>query len=373
MENRELPKGFDGPRACGAYDLAPTIDLINQVFRTQPTSGVPRAPSMGWDYSPIYHPDNLQNVRIICHRGRPIASIGIYPTTVRTARGTLSVGGINAVATHPDYRRLGLATAILQDCHATMLAQGMHVGLLSTGITNYYRKLGWERAGQQRTFLFDRRNVTYLPETTLNVTEDWAPYVDAICALHNQRTGATRTPERFGLLALRKMDRLFVALRGGTAVAYVATTNASVREYAGEAEDIAGLLRYVFTAVENLPEASTDRSGGTSQFEMTVVTPVTASRDETGLAAILLDLGVPTSIGYQGMLAILDAPSVFNALGINFQIERHGQGWRMKQGSGAVDLTEGELVKIVFGPERRPDLRLEGFPVDFFQWPADRV
>jgi hypothetical protein len=39
------------------------------------------------------------------NRGRPVSSIGIYRTTVRTPHGTLVVGGINAVATHPDYRR----------------------------------------------------------------------------------------------------------------------------------------------------------------------------------------------------------------------------------------------------------------------------
>lgn len=43
------PDGFDGPRACGPYELAPTLDMINQVFRTQPAGGAPRAPSMGWD------------------------------------------------------------------------------------------------------------------------------------------------------------------------------------------------------------------------------------------------------------------------------------------------------------------------------------
>lgn len=34
-----LPDGFDGPRECGPYDLAGTLDLINLVFRTQPATG----------------------------------------------------------------------------------------------------------------------------------------------------------------------------------------------------------------------------------------------------------------------------------------------------------------------------------------------
>ncbi|MBI3973597.1 MAG: GNAT family N-acetyltransferase [Chloroflexi bacterium] len=164
---RDVPAGgFDGPRACGPFDLAPTLDLINLVFRTHGVAAAdrPRFPTMGWDYAHVYHPDNLDNVRIVSHQGRVVCSVAIYPTTVRTPHGTLSVGGINAVGTHPDFRRYGLATATLVDAHAKMRANGHHIGLLSTGIHNWYRKYGWERAGQQRTFTLDRRNVVFLPE-----------------------------------------------------------------------------------------------------------------------------------------------------------------------------------------------------------------
>src|SRR5687768_17150812 len=143
----KLPEGYDGPRACGPYELAPMLDMINLVFRTQPDSGPPRAPSMGWDYSHVYNPDNLSNVRIVCHQGKPVSAVGIYETAVRTPRGTVRVGGINAVGTHRDHRRLGLNTLTMEDAHDTMRAAGLHVGLLGTGISNYYRKMGWERAG----------------------------------------------------------------------------------------------------------------------------------------------------------------------------------------------------------------------------------
>src|SRR5687768_6842295 len=175
------PEGYDGPRACGPSELAPTLDMINLVFRTQPGSGSPRAPSMGWDYSHIYNGDNLENVRIVCHRGRPVSSVGIYPTRVRTARGTIGVGGINAVGTHPDHRRRGLNTLAMEDAHETMRAAGLHVALLGTGISNYYRKLGWERAGIQRSFTFDRRNVGSLPDTAeLDVTDDWRAHLEEV-------------------------------------------------------------------------------------------------------------------------------------------------------------------------------------------------
>ena len=271
-----LPAGFDGPRACGPYELAPDLDLLNLVFRTQAAAGPPRAPSMGWDYSHVYNQHNLENVRIVCHGSRPVASVGIYPTRVQTPRGTIGVGGINAVGTHPEYRRLGLATLTMQDAAARMREIGMHVGLLSTGITNWYRKLGWERAGRQRTFTFDRRNVTSLPEPAdLEVTDDWQPHLDELCALRNASgVGAVRTPEVFALLAARKASHVFVARRAGSVVAYATASGASLREYAGAAEDVLALLRHAFGVLEELPARSTERRGPQQgQFELTVQTP----------------------------------------------------------------------------------------------------
>lgn len=366
------PDGFDGPRACGPFELAPTLDLINLVFRTQRAAGGPAAPSMGWDYSHIYHPDNLHNVRVVLHGGRPVASIAVYDTAVRTALGTLSLGGINAVATHPDFRRLGLATLTLEDCHRRMLQSGDQVGLLSTGITNWYRKLGWERAGRQRSFTFDRRNVDALPAPSgFDVTEDWEAHLDALCALHNAAPlGATRTADRFALLVRRKMPRLFVALRAGRPVAYVATAGSAVREYGGETADVAALLRHAFGAVEHLPARSTERSGAQQgQFEMQVQTPDGAA----GLPGLLLGLGVPTALTYLGMLAVLDPPALFAALNVDAAVERRGDVWRLRLDGRVHDLSPGELVKLVFGPERRPDVDPDRFPIDFYQWPADRV
>jgi hypothetical protein len=375
------PASYDAPRACGPHDLAPTLDMINLVFRTQPGSGVPHAPSIGWDYTHVYNPGNLDNVRIVCQRGRPVSAVGIYPTQVRTPRGTIGVGGINCVGTHPDHRRFGLSTLLLEDCHTKMRADGLHIGLLGTGISNFYRKLGWERAGRQRTFTLDRRNVVYLPEDAdLEITDDWQPYVEQLCALHNaDGVGAARDPALFERLALRKTSQIFVGRRRSGVVAYAALSGAQVREYAGEASDVAGLLRRVFQTIESLPEHSTDRSGRQGgQYEMTVLTPATGGgqpggADTPGLPEILLELGAPATIGYQGMIKILDPVGLFETLGIRAELEPRSEGWNLRIAGGTVEMTEGELVKLVFGPERRPDLAPDAFPVEFFQWPMERV
>jgi hypothetical protein len=250
---------------------------------------------------------------------------------------------------------------------------GMHVGLLSTGITNWYRKLGWERAGRQRTFTFDRRNVTSLPEPAdLEVTDDWQPHLDELCALRNASgVGAVRTPEVFALLAARKASHIFVARRAGSVAAYATASGASLREYAGAAEDVLALVRHAFGVLEELPARSTERRGPQQgQFELTVQTPA----ENGGLAAPLLDRGIPSALTYMGMLLILDPPRLFEALRIEATVEHGADGaWRLSHGGASLRVTDGELVKLVFGPERQPDFAPDLFPIDFYQWPTDRV
>jgi hypothetical protein len=286
------------------------------------------------------------------------------------------VGGINAVGTHPDYRRQGLNTLAMEDAHTTMRAAGLHIGLLGTGISNYYRKLGWERAGCQRQFTFDRANVTSLPAAPdLDVSEDWGPCAPEMAALFDAVTrgaagGSVRSLERFALLVERKAGRVFVARRGGALVAYAALSGSAVREHAGAPSDVAALIRRLFPEVERLPAHTTERAGSQQgQYELSVVTPDTPD----GLPALLQDLGIPSALHYLGMLAVLDAPALLRALDLPFEVERRGERWHLRHGRQTLDLSAGELTKLLFGPERRPDFAPDLLPVPFFQWPLDRV
>ncbi|HEX2036845.1 MAG TPA: GNAT family N-acetyltransferase [Chloroflexota bacterium] len=391
MAQSELQEGaggfaseFDGPRGCGPYELAPTLDLINWVFRGE-RPAPDRAPgrvTMGWDYAHIYHPQNLDNVRIVQHRasGQIVSSVGIYETRVRTPRGQVAVGGINAVATHPEFRRRGLSTATLEDALAKMRADGLHVGLLGTGIPHFYRRLGWERAGMQPVFALDRGNVSFLPDpeqSGLEVTEDWRPCAAELAAMHNAESlGASRTPGSFVLLAERRLDRVVVARRGGVPVAYAGLWRDQVREYGGETETVAALLRAVFNALDDPSLSSTERLPDQRHaFELTVWTPpVAPAACDDGLPQRLAGIGLPVRITYQGMLKILDPPALFAALDLaDVDLEAGDGAWRLHHRGRTLGLPERALVKLVFGPERYAGFAPHFFPVPFYQWPAERV
>ena len=370
-----VPAGYDGPRACAWHELASAVDLANLVLRVlgAPPGAPPRWPSIGGDYGHIYHGDNLPNIRVVTHRGRVVSSVGIYPTAVRTPRGTISVGGINAFVTHPDHRRQGLGGAVLRDAHTRMQASGQHVGLLSTRIQDYYRKFGWESAGRQHTWVFDRGNVALLPDPAgLAVTEDWLPHLPELVALHNgDNLVAPRSAATFKMLAERKLRHLFVARRAGRPVAYAGVGGTAVREYGGDPRAVAALIRAVFHRLDDPDTATSERPPGQrATIELTVTTPAL----RTGLPALLAQAGIPHTLGYMGMIAILDAPGLFDALRLrDVELTPSDHGWLVQHEGHTLELTPQQLVKLVFGPERFPDFAPDLFPIDFFQWSLDRV
>ena len=370
-----LPEGFDGPRACRRYDLAPLLDTANLVMRVlDPPPGKPAGlPTIGYDWAHVYNHKNLDNIRLVTHGGQVVSSVGIFSGTTKTDRGTISVGGINCFVTHPDYRRRGLGEAVLLDAHRKMRANGHHIGLLTTHIEDYYRRYGWENTGRRLEFFLDRGNIGLLPHLqNVDVTEDWHPYAEQLGALHErEQLVSPRTLELFALLSERRLDRLLVATRAGRAIAYAGVKDRHVREYGGDSEVAAGLVRKMFETLDDpSSSASTYAPGEDPTFSVTVAAPDTSD----GLPGLLLSRGIPRTVKYIGMVRILDTPGLFQALDItDISLERREGGWRLQRGPKTLQLTERELVKLVFGPERFPDFAPDVFPIDFYQWPLDVV
>jgi GNAT superfamily N-acetyltransferase len=76
--------------------------------------------------------------------GRLVSTLRIWDRQIHVGATPLRMGGIGGVTTHPDYRRRGLATAMMAHAADTMRSAGMSLGLLFTEIpARFYRRLGW--------------------------------------------------------------------------------------------------------------------------------------------------------------------------------------------------------------------------------------
>jgi GNAT superfamily N-acetyltransferase len=84
-----------------------------------------------------------ENVWVAAASGRLISCVQIFPRALRVRSGTVPVGGIGSVFTHPEHRTAGVAGAVLARAEAAMRERGLALGMLFTGRVAWYRKLGW--------------------------------------------------------------------------------------------------------------------------------------------------------------------------------------------------------------------------------------
>jgi predicted acetyltransferase len=89
---------------------------------------------------PDYCPDQSLVAEV---DGRIASHIRIADRTIRYGDVTLPMAGIGSVATSPDYRGQGLATALLADTIDHIRHRGYLVSMLFTGIQPFYARLGW--------------------------------------------------------------------------------------------------------------------------------------------------------------------------------------------------------------------------------------
>lgn len=358
-----LTEQIEGPRACGPYEVAATLDLLNQVF-------FPDEPRMGHYLPHVATEENREQMRIIKVNGRVVAHVGAYVSEIATGRGTLRLGGIWSVCCHPDYRRRGLGEQCMRDAMARMQELGCDLGWLGTGIDAWYRRFGWEYAGRAYTFELNRGNVGLLPELDdAQVSERPWPDLEQMLTRHMQDgLGCLRRPEVFAALLGRPDLACYTAARGDELVAYALVYGGNLIEQAGPPPVTAGLIREVFRRRDDTsrPTSTSSRPG-----RMEVQTPAS----DKGLAGLLSSLRLPYHYGDRGMMWVTNLESLLEKLGLAGEIafQETAPGVTLRRGSEQVELTRQELVKLLFGPEEVADFAEDLFPLEFYHWPLDTV
>jgi predicted acetyltransferase len=410
FENASSTVNLDGPRPAHLDERDELLAMVNDVFRVS----VGRAPTIASDWPHVYAPQNLANVLVVTDRaagaaGKIVASTGVWASDVVIGDVRLRVGGINCVGTLPDYRRHGLGSLVMAAAQQRMRDLGCQVGLLGTGIMNWYRRMGWEDGGMQRAYRLNRGNIGLLPPLRAELKshsvplnqEESAPADDLLGRLvqlhHDQRMGALRDVARFRqLLTARRIERIVWAESktegAGVPLAYVLLHEHEVVEWAGAAGDVAGLVRATFEALDD-PTASTSR-----RIPDTPTTTLagSANREPRPLRTLLLDTPgwqhplvnlldaarIPYESDYVGMLYVVEPQAILDAYGlaevrVETAEEVAGESgnvrFRLTAGEDHITLDRRQLTKLFFGPERISDVAAKHFPLPFWQWGLERV
>jgi aminoglycoside 2'-N-acetyltransferase I len=73
-----------------------------------------------------------------------VSHASVVPRRLELPDRALSAGYVESVATHPLFRGRGYAAAVMERI-ASVIRDTYDIGSLSTGIPDFYLKLGWER------------------------------------------------------------------------------------------------------------------------------------------------------------------------------------------------------------------------------------
>ena len=327
----------------------------------------------------IYCLANLQNILVMRVDGRIVSSAAISPHTTRAGDVRLRIGRITGVTTDSAYRRRGYATRVMHACGERMAELGCELSLLGSGVPSWYRKLGWERGGVERSYQFSRGNRHLLPtDSGLEMQPAEDADFEALAAIHAARVlGGVRSP---GLLRAMWSPRpgaaIWVALRDGHVGAYLRVRSTSVTEYAGPAELVLPMLARLLESWDDPAVWTSTRS--IEERRVNTKPTVHASLDAPwrpdDVTETLDALGILRSASYVRMIRIEDPEGLVRAYGrTDLTAYADGDSIVVETADRKLRLSRTDAVKLFFGPERPVSPDVTGLPFVFLAWSADRV
>ncbi len=129
---------MEGPRAARLDELNGVFRLIDGIFRP----GIDQ--HLATDYPLIFHPRNLENIRVLLQGNQIVSHSAMWPCQVVHEGCRFGVGMICAVASDPEFRNRGFASRVVEDCLDRMRDEGCDFGVLWTIVPGVYFRTGWE-------------------------------------------------------------------------------------------------------------------------------------------------------------------------------------------------------------------------------------
>jgi GNAT superfamily N-acetyltransferase len=328
---------------CRPEELYDLVDLANRVFRAQ------RPGDMGAEYPLVFELPNVEHLLVARHEGRIVSHVGICLRDAAILGAPLTVASIGAVATDPDHRGAGLATALMEDARRHAVERGASLMLISGG-RGLYHRLGYVEVGSFLKYTLpagppapefgvapfhpdDLGAVVSLyqaePVRFIRPVEDWHKLV-AASMLMNQPADLLVIRHRNAIVAYAGAQR---PVAGNAA--------ARVREFAGSRSAIAAAL-----------------PGIAAQYGVETADVITWRADAEWRSQAMLRGWSWNQVSFAGTLGIIHPAAFLTAIGPllrervgeELRIEPEGEGAVLEAGGETARLeTMGQLTALVFG------------------------
>ncbi len=362
----------EGPRPPVEAEWNQILDFLNKNLRSD------KAWSITNEYPTALHPSNLHNIRIVKQNNDIVSHAVVKPLVIKSPHVIFKVAAIGSVVTDESYRKQGLSTKILQNCIDSSLQQNCDIAILWTHLHDFYRKMGFELAGSEISFVIDQN----LAEQNSQIRYSADPKVSAesIHRLYSLHTvGTARTLEETRKFLNIPETKLYTAWdMQNQLIAYAiegkgADLGGYIHEWGGSTTGLLSLLSWIRTS--------------TGQNK-TIIVP----RHSQNLIEKLRLKNLSQHDGFLGMIKLLQFDQLatkikraFRAEGIaDFVLEKRDGLYYFGIGQELVTIAdEQDMVKLLFGPM---DYQVLGFfsdenvkklqkilPLKFWVWGWDSV
>jgi predicted N-acetyltransferase YhbS len=321
------------------------------------------------EYPTALHEDNRENVRVVIEDGQVVSHVAALPLDYHVDEIDFRIGVIGSVATHPDHRGRGHASACLRSCEAALRSAGASVAILWSEEDAFYLRQGYVRAGREDLFVIPSRFLRRRNDRS-GVRRAGPSDADGVAEIHRAlRSRTRRTTESWrALLAIPRM-RTLVYEREGRIVAYAccgkgADFGGVIHEWAGPTMEVLDLvLEHVLAE---------DRE------DIVLLSPPYTGR----IRRILRDRALPAHTGALGMMKVLDPESLAATIerftasrpedATTVRVLEDGR-FRLDGPEGVFVLDGAQTLRTAFGAESHEEPPIPGLPIPFYLRGLDSI
>lgn len=330
---------MEGPRSPAETEWNQLIEFLNKNLR----SGKPW--SINSEYPTALNLQNLHNIRIFKNANNVVSHAVVKPLVVKSPHVIFKVAAIGSVITDENHREQGLSKQIITDCLQLAEKQNCDLAILWTNLFDFYRKMNFELAGSEISFIIDKPVGEAQQGVRFSLDTKIAP--EAVLRLYSQHSVASaRTLEETRKFLSIPETKAYTAWDANNQlVAYAiegkgADLSGYIHEWGGSVSHLLSLLSYIHKS---------------TQSTKTLIVP----RHSTNLIQKLKAQNLIMNDGFLGMIRILQFDQLSAKIKRAFRAEGHPDVVLEKRngvywfGVGSEIITvssEGDMTRLLFGP-----------------------
>lgn len=330
---------MEGPRQPVETEWNQLVDFLNRTLRSDKNWSIIN------EYPTALNQQNLHNIRIFKNENTVVSHAVVKPLVVKSPHVIFKVAAIGSVVTDEAHRDQGLSKQIISDCIQLAEKQNCDLAILWTNLFDFYRKLNFELAGSEISFIIDRS----LGEAQQGIrfSSDLKVAPEALLRLYSQHSVASaRTLDETRKFLSIPETKVYTAWdTQNQLVAYAvegkgADLSGYIHEWGGSVSHLISLLSYIYK--------STNKT-------KTLIVP----RHSVNLIQKLKSYNLVCNEGFLGMIRILHFEQLsakikraFRAEGCSdIVLEKRNGLYIFGVGAEIVTVSaEADLTRLLFGP-----------------------